>query len=177
MESIALRYASSLFELASEEKKIEGYEADLTLVKKIICLDDSVLNFFMHFNVDKITKKETLDKALKDNVSSYVLNFLKLLVDKNRMSSLKEIIEAFHTLTNDYLGIKEGTIYSSNDLSKEEIDKVQVAMSEKLASKIVLRVEIDPTLIGGIKVVIGNHVMDGSIKNKMDLLKNELLRK
>ena len=53
MESVALRYASSLFELAQEERKIERYEADLALVKNIICSDEEVLSFFMHFNVDR----------------------------------------------------------------------------------------------------------------------------
>ena len=85
MESVALRYASSLFELAQEERKIERYEADLALVKNIICSDEEVSSFFMHFNVDKKAKKETIDKAFGNSISVYVLNFIKLLIDKNRM--------------------------------------------------------------------------------------------
>lgn len=177
MESVALRYASSLFELAQEERQIERYEADLALVKNIICSDEEVLSFFMHFNVEKEAKKETIDKAFNGSLSVYVLNFIKLLIDKNRMNSLPEIINAFHSLTNDYLGIKEGTLYSSMELDKQEIKKIEHVLSKRMDKKIVLKLEIDENLIGGVKVVIGNHVIDGSVKNKMDLLKNELLRK
>lgn len=177
MESVALRYASSLFELAQEERKIERYEADLALVKNIICSDEEVLSFFMHFNVDKKAKKETIDKAFNDSLSVYVLNFIKLLIDKNRMGSLPEIIQTYHSLTNDYLGIKEGMLYSSMPIEEQEIKKLEHVLSTKMNKKIVLTPKIDESLIGGIKVVIGNHVIDGTVKNKMDLLKNELLRK
>lgn len=101
MESVALRYASSLFELAQEENSIERYEADLALVNSIICSDEEVLNFFKHFNVDKKVKKETIDKAFNNRISVYVLNFIKLLIDKNRMSLLPDMIQAYHSLTNE----------------------------------------------------------------------------
>lgn len=177
MESVALRYATSLFEIAQEEKSIERYESELNLIKDVICLDEQNMAFFTHFNVSKEAKKETLDKGFKNNVSPYVLNFVKLLIDKNRMHSILEIISAFHTLTNDYLGIKEGTLYTSELLDKDQILKIEAAMSRKMNAKVTLNMQVDESLIGGIKVVIGNHVVDGSIKNKMDLLKNELLRK
>lgn len=177
MEAVALRYANSLFEIAQEENAIKRYEADLNLVKQVLCQDADILSFFMHFNVSKEAKKETLDRAFKESVSPYVLNFIKLLVDKNRADSLVEIIDAFHILTNEYLGIKEGTVYSSLPLTKEEITEIEKAVSKKMNAKIILKNLVDESLIGGVKVMVGNHVIDGSIKNKMDLLKQELLRK
>ena len=75
MESVALRYATSLFEIAKEENAIERYEADLHLVKDVLTKDEDVLSFFMHFNVSKEAKKETLEKAFKDSLSRNVLNF------------------------------------------------------------------------------------------------------
>ncbi len=177
MESVALRYASSLFELAQEENSIERYEADLALVNSIICSDEEVLNFFKHFNVDKKVKKETIDKAFNNRISVYVLNFIKLLIDKNRMSLLPDMIQAYHSLTNDYLGIKEGEVYSSLPLDSKDIIRLEEVLSKKMNKKIILTPKIDESLIGGIKVIIGHHVIDGTAKNKMDLLKNELLRK
>lgn len=177
MESVALRYATSLFEIAKEENAIERYEADLHLVKDVLTKDKDVLSFFMHFNVSKEAKKETLEKAFKDSLSRNVLNFNKLLIDKNRYQSILDVVDAYHELYNEHEGIKEGIVYSYLPLSNEEVSKIQEAVSKKLNLKILLKNEIDESLLGGVKVVVENHVMDGSIKNRMDLLKQELLRK
>ena len=68
-------------------------------------------------------------------------------------------------------------VYSYLPLTNEEVNKIQEAVSKKLNLKILLKNEIDESLMGGVKVVVENHVMDSSIKNRMDLLKQELLRK
>lgn len=177
MESVALRYATSLFEIAQEEKSIEKYLEDLKLIKDVLLSDEATMSFFMHYNVNKEDKKNTLDKAFKDSVSIYVLNFVKLLIDKNRMGSVINVVDAFNSLTNQYLGIKEGIIYTSNPLEESEITRIEAVVSSKMDSKVILKPIIDETLIGGIKVVVGNHVMDGSVRNKMELLRHELLRK
>lgn len=177
MESIALRYATSLFELAQETKSIDKFEEDLLLVKETLCLDNSILEFFNHYNISKEDKKKVIDQSFQDSISTYVLNFLKLLVDKKRFGNIIHIIDAFHELNNEYYGIQEGIVYSAYALTKKEIADIEKAMSKKLNVKVKLTCIVDQTLIGGVKVVIKNHVEDGSIKNKMNLLKQELLRK
>lgn len=88
-----------------------------------------------------------------------------------------EIIEAFKALTNEHFGILEGILYTNYDISVQEVKEVEDALSKKENKTIRLRVVNDPSLIGGIKVEINNRVFDGSIKNKVALLKKELLRK
>lgn len=88
-----------------------------------------------------------------------------------------EIIKAFKMLTNEYFGIEEGILYASYDISEAEVKEVELALGKKENKTIHLRVIKDPSLIGGIKVEINNRVFDGSIKNKVALLKKELLRK
>ena len=88
-----------------------------------------------------------------------------------------EIINAFKSLTNEYFGIQEGILYTSYDISDVEVKKVEHALSKKENKTIHLKVIKDSSLIGGIKVEINNRVFDGSIKNKVTLLKKELLRK
>ena len=74
-------------------------------------------------------------------------------------------------------GILEGILYANYDISVQEVKEVEDALSKKENKTIRLRVVNDPSLIGGIKVEINNRVFDGSIKNKVALLKKELLRK
>lgn len=176
MDSVAMRYATGLFELAKEENAVTKYGEDLSLVADVF-KDQDVFGFFNHYNVNRDTKMNLLDQAFKSEVSEYVLNFLKLLIDKGRIGQCKDIILAYQKLTNDYLGIKEGILYTAKPLSASEVEEIVNAVSKSMDCKVVLKTIIDESLIGGVKVVVGNHVIDGSIKNKLSLLKNELLRK
>lgn len=177
METIASRYAESLFALAREEDKIEAYDKDIDFVSSVFSSDPSFVPFFSHVLIEDAVKFNLLDKCFKGQIDSYVCNFLKLLVKKRRMRYIADICNAFKILCNEYHGIVEGILYSSFDLSEEEIHKIEKAVSTKENKNVQLRLELDKTLIGGIKIQIGNQIIDASIKNKLESLKKELLRK
>ena len=166
MDAVAVGYAESLFDLAKEMNQVEAYSKDIDLIRTVFESDPSFVPFFSHVLIEDEAKC-----ALLDN------NFLKLLVRKRRMRYVMEIIEAFKALTNEHFGILEGILYANYDISVQEVKEVEDALSKKENKTIRLRVVNDPSLIGGIKVEINNRVFDGSIKNKVALLKKELLRK
>ena len=176
MDAVAVRYAESLFDLAKEMNQVEAYSKDIDLIRTVFESDPSFVPFFSHVLIDE-AKCALLDKSFKGQVNDYVVNFLKLLVRKRRMRYVMEIIEAFKALTNEHFGILEGILYTNYDISVQEVKEVEDALSKKENKTIRLRVVNDPSLIGGIKVEINNRVFDGSIKNKVALLKKELLRK
>ena len=173
MDAVAVRYAESLFDLAKEMNQVEAYSKDIDLIRTVFESDPSFVPFFSHVLIEDEAKCALLDKSFKGQVNDYVVNFLKLLVRKRRMRYVMEIIEAFKALTNEHFGILEGILYANYDISVQEVKEVEDALSKKVR----LRVVNDPSLIGGIKVEINNRVFDGSIKNKVALLKKELLRK
>ena len=80
-------------------------------------------------------------------------------------------------LSNQYLGIEEGMIYTPYELTDQQIQDIEKAISKKENKKVTLKVSIDSSLLGGIKVQIANRIYDGTIKNKVEMLKKELLRK
>lgn len=177
METVAYRYAESLFELAKEENKIDAYEKDMDFVATILNSDPSFVPFFSHVLIEDDVKFNLLDTCFKEQINSYVCNFLKLLVKKRRIRYITDICNAFKVLCNEYHGIVEGILYSSFNLSKEEVQELEKAVSTKENKKVQLRLELDKTLIGGVKIQIGNQIIDASIKNKLESLKKELLRK
>ena len=101
-------------------------------------------------------------------------SFLKLLVHKHRFFIFDKIAKEFILEANESLGILEGFIYSVNPLSELEIKKVSESVSKKMNQTVELKNLIDERLIGGIKVVVHDHVFDGSIKGKLENLKNNL---
>lgn len=176
MEKVAHIYAVSLFDLA-KENSIEDYQRDVEFIFEVFNTDPSFVKFFSHVLIDDDVKYNLIEKSFKGQVNDYLVNFLKLLVKKKRIRYVLEICKDFKKICNEYKGIEEGILYTSFDISEETLRKVEAAIGKKENKTINLKVVKDPSLIGGIKVEINNRVYDASIKNKVSLLKKELLRK
>lgn len=177
MSVVGDRYAESLFDLAKEENKVTQYLDDIKLVGEVLDSDPQIVQFFNHVLIENDKKIQLLDQSFKGNVDQYVLNFLKLLVQSRRIRYIDDIVKSYIKLSNQYLGIEEGMIYTSYELTDQQIQDIEKAISQKENKKVTLKVSIDPSLLGGIKVQIANRIYDGTIKNKVEMLKKELLRK
>ena len=177
MSVVGDRYAESLFDLAKEENKVTQYLDDIKLVGEVLDSDPQIVQFFNHVLIENDKKIQLLDQSFKGNVDQYVLNFLKLLVQSRRIRYIDDIIKSYINLSNQYLDIEEGTIYTPYKLTDQQIQDIEKAISQKENKKVTLKVSIDPSLLGGIKVQIANRIYDGTIKNKVEMLKKELLRK
>ena len=176
MSVVGDRYAESLFDLAKEENKVTQYLDDIKLVGEVLDSDPQIVQFFNHVLIENDKKIQLLDQSFKGNVDQYVLNFLKLLVQSRRIRYIDDIVKSYINLSNQYLGIEEGMIYTPYELTDQQIQDIEKAISQK-DKKVTLKVSIDPSLLGGIKVQIANRIYDGTIKNKVEMLKKELLRK
>lgn len=177
MSVVGDRYAESLFDLAKEENKVTQYLDDIKLVGEVLGSDPQIVQFFNHVLIENEKKIQLLDQSFKGNVDQYVLNFLKLLVQSRRIRYIDDIVKSYINLSNQYLGIEEGTIYTPYKLTDQQIQDIEKAISQRENKKVTLKVSIDPSLLGGIKVQISNRIYDGTIKNKVEMLKKELLRK
>ena len=177
MSVVGDRYAESLFDLAKEENKVTQYLDDIKLVGEVLDSDPQIVQFFNHVLIENDKKIQLLDQSFKGNVDQYVLNFLKLLVQSRRIRYIDDIVKYYINLSNQYLGIEEGMIYTPYELTDQQIQDIEKAISQKENKKVTLKVSIDPSLLGGIKVQIANRIYDGTIKNKVEMLKKELLRK
>ena len=177
MSVVGDRYAESLFDLAKEENKVTQYLDDIKLVGEVLDSDPQIVQFFNHVLIENDKKIQLLDQSFKGNVDQYVLNFLKLLVQSRRIRYIDDIVKSYINLSNQYLGIEEGMIYTPYELTDQQIQDIEKAISQKENKKVTLKVSIDPSILGSIKVQIANRIYDGTIKNKVEMLKKELLRK
>ena len=177
MSAIGERYAESLFDLAIEENKVDQYLQDIKLIHDVLESDRQIVQFFSHVLVENEVKYQLIDQAFQGNVNIYVLNFLKLLVQSRRIRYIDDIVKCYIQLSNQYLGIEQGTIYTPYELTDKQIKDIEKAISQKENKKVTLDVKLEPSLVGGVKVQISHRVYDGTIKNKVEMLKKELLRK
>ena len=176
MLEIAQNYASALLSIAIDDNKVIDYQKEVKELRKIIHDNpDFILLLDSRFLTIE-ERKEEVDKILI-NFSPDVVNFIKIIVSHNRVSYLEDILQAFNTLCNENQDIVEGLLYSAFPLDEKTLEKIKKKISQIENHEVDLIIRIDPTLIGGVKVVINSHVYDGSIKNQIEKMQIDLSRK
>lgn len=176
MSQLTERYATALFELVLQEKAVPLYQAQSKVIVEVFSVNASLRSFFDAVQITAEEKKELLAKAFKGKIEPLLFNFLNLLVDKKRINHAVEILKEFNTMCNRELNIQEGYVYSARALSAEQIKQLEEGLSQKNNRNVELHNLIDERLISGIKIVIDNQIVDLSMKNRIESLKNELLK-
>ena len=176
MLEIAQNYASALLSIAIEDNKVIEYQKEVKELTKII--NDNP-DFLLLLDSRFLTVNERMEKVSEILVgfSNDVVNFIKIIVSHNRVNYLEDILQAFNTLCNENRDIVEGLIYSAFPLDEKTLLKIKKKISQVEHRDVDLITRIDPSLIGGVKVVINSHVYDGSIKNKLEKMQLDLSRK
>lgn len=176
MNQIAQTYAEALFSLGLEEKKLTKLQDEGKALSEIIHDNEDFLLLIDSRFMSREERQNIASKILKD-FDEDIVNFVKVLIANNRTNYIKDVLEAFNSLCNEYKGVKEGLIYSAFPLNKETINKIKNKISQIEGMDVELISRIDPSLIGGVKVVINSHVYDGSIKNQLEKMQIDLLGK
>lgn len=176
MNEIALNYASALFSLAQEENQVNAWLEQSKLLLDIIKDNDDLIVLLDSHFLSSEERKAQAEKIFKD-FSIEIVNFLKVIIDYHRLPLLYEIFQAFISLCNQSLGIKEGYLYSAFPLDKILVTQIEQKIGSYENSAVSLITRLDPNLIGGIKIAIGGHVYDDSVKNQLEKLQVNLLTK
>ena len=107
-------------------------------------------------------------------MSKLTNNFIGVIVKKNRVKYLLEIINSFDDLLSNLKGEKNATITSAKDLSEKEIKDIKGQLKDKFNSDFNIKIIVDKSLIGGLKIQVGSQMIDSSIKNQLQLLKEKM---
>ena len=176
MKELAQNYASALLSLAIDDNKVIDYQKEVKELRKIIRDNE---DFILLLDSRFLSIEERMNNAEKilKGFSPDVVNFIKIIIKHNRVSYLEDILEAFNSLCNENQDIVEGLIYSAFPLGEDTLLKIKKKISQIEKHEVDLLPRIDPSLIGGVKVVINSHVYDGSIKNQLEKMQIDLLRK
>ncbi|GEK32325.1 ATP synthase subunit delta [Kurthia zopfii] len=171
----ANRYAKALFELAKEKNVVSETVADLRQAKIVFTESKDLFNLLENpkFSADK---KNELVSTIFADAQPIVVDALKVLLDKKRINEAVSVFEAFIRIANDAAGIEDAIVLSTETLTEEQIQRISSTFAKKVGkNSLNITNEIDPSLIGGIKLIIGNQIYDNSIVSKMNGLRRELL--
>lgn len=175
MNEIASRYASGLYSIALEQNKVNVWQEEIKTIHKLFLENREFLDVLNSAFLPLNEKEEMLDKTLK-GVDSNIINLVKLLVKNHRQRYILDTFQAYNSLANELRGVKEGLIYSTYRLDDKTLEKIKQKIKEIEKCDVDLINIIDPTLIGGMRVVIDGHIYDGSIKSYLEKLKQSLLK-
>lgn len=172
MAGIAARsYSDALFELASEEKKLDLTREQLCFVDDQIQGNHEFLCFMTHPKIYKDEKKQTIHTVFGKQVDRMVLNFLKLLVDKGRFYDLHEITKEFMNHYRKEMNIVVAEVHSARELSDEECRRISDMLEKKLNQRVELHTRVDRELIAGVRIKVNDLVLDHTASNKIEHLK------
>jgi F-type H+-transporting ATPase subunit delta len=171
----AKRYALALFELAQKNGQTGPIQADLLELKKVFQTNKELGQLLDSPRLKTAKKKELMADLFK-GANQLILNTLFLMLDKKRMNEVVNLVDEFIAYANDAAGIAEAKVYSTRPLTADESQAISTAFAQKIG-KTALRIEniIDPSLLGGIRLQIGNIIYDSSVSAKLERLKRDLI--
>lgn len=189
MSILSKRYAEALLSLAIREDKVQKIKEDLDLAKdlfssikikmdididndeykvkeNIISESKGLYSFLRNVKLDKETKNALVKSCLENKIDNLSLQFIYILIEKNRISNYEEIFDEFHLMANHELNIKEGIIESVRPLDIEKIKELEEVLSNgKYQVKLIPK--LNDELISGFKITFENEIIDVSMQEKI----------
>lgn len=173
MEEIARVYSEALFDAAKEADKLDQVHDQLGQIADAVDSNRDLQVFFFSPYLSSAEKRDGID-GLLEGAEPEVQNFLELLCDKHRMPALFRIRRRFDELWAEHNQKLEVTVTSAVELDESVVRKVGDEIADRTGQEIELTSEVDPDLIGGLKLRVGNRVLDASIRNRLEKLRREV---
>ena len=176
MTEICKEYAQALFSLAQESQSEDAIGEGLNLVAGMARENPEILDFLAAPNIPKKERTGALEKALSGNVPEYVLSFAQLLCEHGHIRSLEGCAREYQELWNAARGLSTAQVVSAVALTEEEKRQLQQRLSAKTGREVRLVCSVDESLLGGLVVTLDGKVMDGSLKHRLNEVREVMNR-
>ena len=175
MEEIAAVYARSLFEVAKDQDKLDLVRDQLGAFADAMNENRELQVFFFSPYFSTAEKEDGLDRVVSD-ADPVIQNFLKLLIEKHRMPVVFRIRANYDALWEDENKLLPVHITSAVELDKQIVSQLGDRIAEQTDRKVDISSSVDPDILGGIVVEVGNSVLDASVRNRLEQLRRQVLR-
>lgn len=172
--SAAKRYAQAVFSLGKEKGTLDAWQRDLALLADIVG-DGRIATYLANPSVTAEQKIGAVERTLGAEVQPETRNLVKMLIERSRVSLIAEIRELFDDQVRAERGIAVAAVTTAERLNPAEQDLVREKLEAMTGQQIELATKIDPEIIGGIVVRIGDQVIDGSVRNKLERMRARLM--
>lgn len=174
-ESIARRYAAALFAQGEKAGTLDAVQADLLTVSESVKEIEFLHAMLNQSTITDARKKAVLNEVFAGKVGAATLGFINLLTDKRRINILGDVADEFVRMVRDYKNVAVATATTAVPLSPRETQSLIQSLEAKTGKTIELSTNIDPQVMGGVLVRIGDTVYDGTVRGNLDRLRESLL--
>jgi F-type H+-transporting ATPase subunit delta len=175
MEEIAAVYARSLFEVAKEQDKLDVVRDQLGEFADALSQTRELQMFFFSPYFSTQEKKDGLDRAVSD-ADPAIVNFLQLLIEKHRMPALFRVRANYDAMWEEENRLLPVQITSAVELDEATVRQLGDRISEQTGRKVELSALVEPDILGGIVVRVGNSVLDASVRNRLEQLRRQVAK-
>jgi F-type H+-transporting ATPase subunit delta len=174
--TVARSYAEALLELAVADGKVELFDRELQVIADLLRSEDDFRLFLETPKIDPADKKRVIREVFAGKVPDRLLHFLLIVIDKRRARLLTSIADEFSGLVDEHFGRLKVDITTASEPDSALQADLKQRLSSLLGKEVIPRFRVDARLIGGVIVRVGDSIMDGSIRHRLQLLRRSLLR-
>ena len=168
----AKRYAQAIFDIAREKNGLDKWLADLDVVLSAL-KDPELAAILQNPKVGLVVKMRLVAEGFS-GISPLVLNLVYYLITRDRLWAIEQIASEFHRLVDAHQGIERGEVTTVVDLSAQEVEQIAQQLSQVIGKKVFLNSKVDPQILGGLVVRIGDKILNGSTRSKLASLRRIL---
>jgi F-type H+-transporting ATPase subunit delta len=175
LQGIASKYSEAVLELAVSLRQEDLVLNEIKLIADVIASDREMTIIINHPAIDAAEKKQFLNSLFDGKISELSQNLIGLLADKRRLDLIPFIEASYRELLNKRKNIVSATLSCSERLADSAVANIKAQLAEHLGKTLELEVKVDPSLIGGVVLKMGDQVIDGSLKGQLKALEKTLL--
>lgn len=174
-ELVAKRYGEAFFELSKENNSIDELYNDFQGFIESINLEQRFKALLSSPKLNAEEKKDMIKTIYEGKISDTLLGFMYLLIDKQRINSVENIFNEYKKLVEIERNLVKAQVFTVVKMKENELNKLKNMLEQKFDKKVQLKNIIDESIIGGVMLRIGDKVIDGSLKNRIESLREDLL--
>ena len=176
IETISRRYGTALADVVLKSGETETVKSELRTWEQLIAENADLRSAFSNPSISSAKKEKVLDQLIaRVKPSRTSGNFLRVLLRNGRLTELREVIDKFESLLEERSGLVSAEVASARELTDSQQNELKANLERRTGRKVRIKFAVNPELIGGVVTRIGSTVYDGSVKTKLENLREELV--
>ena len=174
LSGVAKRYAVALFNAAVKQDIADQVDDDISSFVELLRANRDLVGFLKSPEVPTDSKKQLVVDVFGERTAGLFVNFILLLIDKKRLKHILSIADAYHQLYEQLQGILEARVITAvpldADLEQQAVEQLEAATQKTIR----ITKTVDPDIVGGMIIIVGDNILDGSIRHKLELMRRSL---
>lgn len=177
VEAVTRRYGHALYQLAKSEDKVDLILEELRDVSNILNTNEEIKEFLRHPGIGDLEKKKVLKNIFKGKVDPDIDKLISILIDHDRLEQIRTVYYDYKYLVYKGKGIKIAYVTTAVEMTEEEIEMLKSRLCKKYCKGMEIQNIVDPEILGGVYLRVGDKVIDGTVRGKLQDMRKKLLSK